>query len=167
MDAFSLTLQKLFLLTDNFKDLFGPNWSLKEEVKHHLHVCCQGLYCRRSSVRSAGFRAKQHPILNNVFFNDLLDNLWYPTTVNSRKMFKVGWQERNIFHTPKELLPQARGRELLMYASDLLLVTDPELRAICHEFAADNAAFLAEVARAWPALVNADMFSGPLGNRCL
>ena len=40
------------------------------------------------------------------------------------------------------MLPKARGREQLMYASDLLLVTDPELRAICHEFARKVAGLL-------------------------
>ena len=68
------------LSTRQFLALLGAGYAIGQDHD------CQGLYCRRSS----GSGVKLHPILNNVFFNDLLDNQWYPTTVNSRKMFKVG-----------------------------------------------------------------------------
>ena len=62
---------------------------------------------------------------------------------------------------------QAVGNEnLLMYRTDLYFKTDPELFAIAMEFAEDQNLFLQELTNAWYLLMNADMFSGPTGNKC-
>ena len=53
-----------------------------------------------------------------------------------------------------------------MYKLDIFFKTDPELSVIAQEFALDEAMFLSEVIDAWSLLMNADMFDGPMGNRC-
>ena len=53
-----------------------------------------------------------------------------------------------------------------MYSLDLHFKTDPELAVITEQFALSQDLFLSELAEAWTLLMNADMFDGPLGNRC-
>ena len=50
--------------------------------------------------------------------------------------------------------------------TDMAIRWDPELRAVAQEYAADNALFLAEFARAWTKMMNADRFPGPSGSPC-
>ena len=53
-----------------------------------------------------------------------------------------------------------------MYRLDIYFKTEPELAAIAHQFAANEALFLSELGQAWTLLMNADMFDGPRGNLC-
>ena len=53
-----------------------------------------------------------------------------------------------------------------MYRTDLYFKIDPELSAIAMEFAEDQNLFFQELSNAWYLLMNADMFSGPMGNKC-
>ena len=53
-----------------------------------------------------------------------------------------------------------------MYRLDIYFKTDPELSVIAEQFAVNEALFLSELAEAWTLIMNADMFDGPLGNKC-
>ena len=55
---------------------------------------------------------------------------------------------------------------LLMYRTDVYFKTNPQLSAIAMEFAEDQNLFFQELTNAWYLLMNADMFSGPTGNKC-
>jgi catalase (peroxidase I) len=51
-------------------------------------------------------------------------------------------------------------------AADVAVATDPELRAIAKAYAEDGAKFLADFAKAWTYMMDADRFKGPRGSVC-
>lgn len=75
------------------------------------------------------------------------------------------WEE---FTVPESGLVQykAKKKEIYVLRSDVLLLTDPELKAVAQEYAADNGLFVKEFAAAWVKMANADRFDGPTGNVC-
>lgn len=80
-------------------------------------------------------------------------------------LFKYDWEE---FPVPEigGLEYKARGHELYMMPSDLLLRYDDRLAPIAQGFASDGQLFQREFAAAWTKMMNADRFDGPVGNVC-
>mmetsp|Transcript_23092 Transcript_23092/g.56104 ORF Transcript_23092/g.56104 Transcript_23092/m.56104 type:complete len:700 (+) Transcript_23092:60-2159(+) len=61
---------------------------------------------------------------------------------------------------------KAKGKDLFMLKTDLLLKYDAELQAIAFEFAESKDAFIKAFSSAWTAMMNADRFKGPTGSVC-
>jgi catalase (peroxidase I) len=61
---------------------------------------------------------------------------------------------------------KAKGKELYMLTTDLLIKVDPDLQAIAFEYAQSNEAFLKAFSAAWTKVMNADRFKGPTGSMC-
>jgi len=129
------------LTQKEFAALNGAGYSIGDSFD------CEGLFCRRDSFLGASSVSSE---LTNEFFKTLLRETWevYTITNSNRTMYK------------------ARGKDLLMFKTDLMFKFDPELLAISQDFAADNDLFLAEVNKAWTKLANADRFDGPINNLC-
>jgi len=61
---------------------------------------------------------------------------------------------------------KAKGKDLYLFKSDLLILFDAPLYAIAMDLAADPELFRTEWHAAWTKLMNADRFDGPAGNLC-
>lgn len=88
--------------------------------------------------------------LDNSYFTALLTEQWDEITVAStgKKQFK------------------AKGKELYMLKSDLLLLFDSEFMAIAEDYASDKELFLQDFGAAWARLMSADRFDGPVLKLC-
>jgi len=87
---------------------------------------------------------------SNAYFLNLADETWeaYKAAGSGQLQYK------------------ARGKELHMRPSDLLLTEDPVYLAVVHEYAADEQLWRDDFARAWSKLMAADMYDGPAGRTC-
>jgi catalase (peroxidase I) len=61
---------------------------------------------------------------------------------------------------------KAKGKELYILQTDYNLLLDAEMLTIVQEFASDRDAFLSVFEGAWPKLLNADRFDGPVDSVC-
>jgi len=106
---------------------------------------CEGHFCQRGESN-----LRTEIKLTNSFFSRLLDNRW--TEHSTKQMYK------------------AEDSDIYMLKTDLMYNTDPELRAIAEDYAADEskakAKFLVDLGKAWNKLATADRYDGPLGNLC-
>lgn len=96
-----------------------------------------------------GSRTDKPTQLSNEFFKNLFAEQWEVFTNSlGKKQYK------------------ARGKELYMLKSDLVLKVDPEFANVAQEYASDNSLFLTEFSEAWSRMMNVDRFDGPTGNIC-
>ena len=86
---------------------------------------------------------------DNEFFVNLADMQWEKTVSGTGKIEY-----------------KARGKELYVLPSDVLLRYDPALMAIVQEYAIDNQSFASSFAAAWHKVMTADLFDGPAKRRC-
>mmetsp|Transcript_66568 Transcript_66568/g.192200 ORF Transcript_66568/g.192200 Transcript_66568/m.192200 type:complete len:711 (-) Transcript_66568:158-2290(-) len=88
-----------------------------------------------------------------------LDNSYFKNLVLEQ------WEEHEVAGTGKKQY-KAKGKELYMLTSDVLMRADPEYSVVVQDYASDNDRFLDDFAAAWTRLMNADRFDGPAGNVC-
>jgi len=84
-------------------------------------------------------------VLDNAYFNTLIDETWLPVQLPTG----------DVQYAP------ASGAPIVALTTDLNCLYDAELLALVQQYAADNDLFLADLSRAWTALLNADRFDKP------
>merc|ERR1719510_1124833 len=89
----------------------------------------------------------------------MLSNQYYTTLLTET------WEEYKNPNTGK-IQYKAKGKDIYVLKTDLLLRYDAELLAVTQDFASDNDNFLQTLKRAWTKMMNADRFDGPVGNKC-
>lgn len=60
---------------------------------------------------------------------------------------------------------KARGKELYMLPSDILLLEDPVYTVWVHEYASDEHLWASDFAAAWTKVMSADLYDGPAATR--
>lgn len=87
--------------------------------------------------------------LDNTYFTTLLSEDWEESVAPS-----------------SELQYKAKGKDLYMLNTDLMLRVDAEFRAVAEDYASDELIFMEEFALAWVKVMNLDRFDGPVGSVC-
>ena len=104
--------------------------------------------------------------LDNSYFQNLFgEDTWTPFTAAAAGGGGGGGGNHSSGGSDTGVYVSTDGT-LLMTAYDMLLLWDPEHKAVAQQFAEDGDLFAQTFASAWVKLMNMDRFAGPTGNLC-
>ena len=139
IDLMGLTLEE-------YAAIHGAGFAIGHKGYKDPEKECGGLFCLRNPSHTGDRQ------LSNIFFKEITN----PTHLWTKDTDRVDGKCHKAIDDPN----------LCMYSVDFQFKFDPELNAIAEKYAANNELFKANFASAWVKLASADMFYGPVQNRC-